>query len=130
MTKHMTDARDVIAERLARYSTRSRSHADTEAQLVLTALDAAGYAIVPNWQPIDTLTYDAVDGRLILIKAPSLYHGDWNPEATAQATFVLDEPDYPLEAVKWCGSHDHWVSVQVSDATHWMLFPTPPGSEG
>jgi len=89
-------------------------------EAVLSATPQSG------WRPIEELTYDVADGRLILIKAPSLYHADWNPEATAQATLMSDEPGDPLCTVRWCGTHDHWVSVEVTDATEFMLFPEPP----
>lgn len=100
----------------------------TADELEIIIRNNAYLAALPSdgWRGISELRYCRETARGLIIRAPSLFHADFNPDATSWATLVSDDLSDPLCAVKWNGSHDCWDSIDVRDATHFRLTPYPP----
>lgn len=84
-----------------------------------------------DWQPIETVPKD----RNVRVFAPSLYHEEHNPNATADAfwdelaDFNDDNANVPgLVGAVWTTDSDDFgfMTVLIRDAEAWQELPDPP----
>ena len=85
------------------------------ADAALSALRAEGALV--EWEPISTLKFD--DYHHFLVRAPSLYHADFNPDGVSLGTLPSDDPADGICTMYWNGSHDCYIEKIIHDATHW-----------
>lgn len=102
------NARDIIEGVLS--GNMPRDHAWTCAQMILSALRAAGYAVEQDWQTMESAPRD---GRRALCYAPAI-----NDRAAAVRV------DY------WWAQERDWAHMRPGHPySHWRPLPAPPASQ-
>lgn len=89
-------------------------HKLEEADAILSALTAAGYAVERGWQPIETAPRD----RLVEVYAPSPDPARWTPE-------VHDLP--PIVCLARWHPDAGFCVCEIREVTHWREHVPPAG---
>ena len=108
-----------------------RAYADLyrlSARAILTALDAAGMAVVPGWQPIETAPND---GTRILANCGTEYQPPWAVRVLLWYDALQWEGEYGPDSGWIKDLPDETTDAEFTehDPSHWMPLPDPPASK-